>query len=304
MAQTTGQFHNVCFAGVKPSAPAMLQRWIRPVRLAPSPSIFAAPFGRSEPLISPADRLLLQDVFRRLQVNEGAYRPAALARRVASCLRALQVRSPIEALRRLEEDRGALDLAANALLIGVTAFFRDPAAFSYLQAAVIPELLQMSPAPRVLSVACSDGSEAYSLAILLLEAGVKDFSICGIDCRRPAIQQARAGVYPAPWLEHLSAELRGRYFDADASGYRVRADVRARVQFQQGDAFVHVFNAPYDLVACRNFAIYLGHPAAARLWRRLHRSLRPDGFLLTGKAERPTSGFLRAGPCFFRKAQP
>jgi chemotaxis protein methyltransferase CheR/two-component system CheB/CheR fusion protein len=58
------------------------------------------------------------------------------------------------------------------------------------------------------------------------------------------------------------------------------------------------------LIACRNFAIYLQHPAAARLWRRLHSSLRPGGLLLTGKAERPTSGFLRAGPCLYRKASP
>ena len=59
------------------------------------------------------------------------------------------------------------------------------------------------------------------------------------------------------------------------------------------DAFLGLPAGPYDLIACRNVAIYLEHAAAARLWRRLHLALRPAGLLLTGKAERPTSGFLR-----------
>ena len=80
--------------------------------------------------------------------------------------------------------RGGSDRALNALLIGVTGFFRDEGAFAHLQDVAIPELLRNSPSPRMLCVGCSDGAEPYSLAITLLEAGGRDFSIRGIDCRR------------------------------------------------------------------------------------------------------------------------
>jgi chemotaxis methyl-accepting protein methylase len=160
------------------------------------------------------------------------------------------------------------------------------------------------PAPRVLSVGCSDGSELYSLPICLQESGARGFCLHGIDCRRRAIERARAGVYAASALDALPPLLREKYFDHDRRGYRIKEPLRHKSHWHLADAFLGLPAGPYDLIACRNVAIYLEHAAAARLWRRLHSALRPGGLLLTGKAERPTSGFLRAGPCQFRKALP
>ena len=116
MPQGSSQLYShVLFKGVMP--PAQPDRWLRPLRQAPSPSIFASAFRPHAPVISPTDRLLLEDIFRRAQMNGAAYRPTALARRVPACLRALQARSPAEALRKLEVDPGALEVALNALLI-------------------------------------------------------------------------------------------------------------------------------------------------------------------------------------------
>ncbi len=58
------------------------------------------------------------------------------------------------------------------LLIGVTNFFRDTAAFEALTAQVIPKLFDARAATDVIRIwvpACSTGEEVYSLAILLRE---------------------------------------------------------------------------------------------------------------------------------------
>jgi chemotaxis methyl-accepting protein methylase len=303
-SQLPDAYRAVQFCGTPRPASLRAERFSRPLREAPSPSIFAQPFSPRAPVISPADRLLLDDVFARLQLNGQAYRPGALGRRVPACLRALQARSPAEAQRRLEHDPHALDLALNALLIGVTAFFRDTPVFSHLRHNALPDLLRSTPAPKILSVGCSDGAEAYTLAIILLELHVREIQIRGIDCRRRAIDRAKAGVYPPSALAGVPAPLREKYFEPLPHTYRIKDAVRRLVSWQVADAFIHLPAPPYDLIACRNFAIYLEHAAAARLWRRLHSALRPGGLLLVGKAERPTSGFLRAGHCLFRKSHP
>jgi two-component system, chemotaxis family, CheB/CheR fusion protein len=58
------------------------------------------------------------------------------------------------------------------LLIGVTSFFRDPEAFSFLKEKVLPDLITRTEerkAFRVWVPGCSTGEEAFSIAILLKE---------------------------------------------------------------------------------------------------------------------------------------
>ncbi len=43
----------------------------------------------------------------------------------------------------------------------------------------------------------------------------------------------------------------------------------------------------WDLILCRNVAIYLSAGASTRLWQNIAKSLRPGGVLVPGKAERP-----------------
>lgn len=303
MAQDADAYRHIQFAGTRPPV-LIADRRLRPVREAPSGSIFSRPFAPHAPVVSPADRLFLDCVFKRAQLNGAAYRPRALGRRIPACLRALHVRSPAEAIRRLESDPAAIDLALNALLIGVTTFFRDAPVFQHLCHTALPELLRHSPAPRMLSVGCSNGAEVYSLALALEDQGAAGYEVRGIDCRRCAIVRARAGVYPLAELANLSPAQRAAYFTLHDRTAQITPSLRDRVHFQVADAFLHVPHPPYDLIACRNVVIYLEHPAAARLWRRLCGALRPGGLLLTGKAERPTAGFLRVGPCLYRKAAP
>ncbi|MFP3608403.1 CheR family methyltransferase, partial [Paraburkholderia sp. SIMBA_053] len=57
------------------------------------------------------------------------------------------------------------------ILISVTAFFRDASAFDALKRAIYPMVEQADTGPlRVWVAGCATGEEAYSIALLIVEA--------------------------------------------------------------------------------------------------------------------------------------
>jgi chemotaxis protein methyltransferase CheR len=270
-----------------------------PARRSPAPS--AATFESLGPETARFYRRLFES--RGLQV--GRYRPAVLARRERACLRAMGVGSVGEAASALDRDE-LVERGLQAVMIGVTSFFRDAAMYAALDD-LVPTLAATQPRGlSLLSVGCSDGAELYSLAILLAERGISPAEMAGVDCRPAAIDQAWQGVYPQDDLEGVPAPLRTRYFNAvpgRPDRVQVAASLRERCRWWVGDAFTLGGAEPYDIVACRNLAIYLEPMAARELWARMGEQTRVGGILVVGKAERPdqASGFRRIGPCLYEK---
>ena len=124
--------------------------------------------------------------------------------------------------RYLQENPQELDLLAKELLIGVTSFFREPAAWDLLRNKVIPALLAARPAGgtlRAWSAGCSTGEEAYSLAIVFKEAldlvkpkGRFSLQIFATDLDRDAVDKARLGAWPVNIAADVSPERLRRYF--------------------------------------------------------------------------------------------
>ena len=128
--------------------------------------------------------ILLRWFFHQAGLNVDHYRPQTIHRRIPGLLRALQVRSLSEAQSQIRSDLSLLPGAMDALLIGVTSFFRDPDVVKALRKIAIPELFARCGAARIWGAACSDGSELFSLAILLAEAGqLHRARLLGTDCR-------------------------------------------------------------------------------------------------------------------------
>jgi chemotaxis methyl-accepting protein methylase len=279
-----------------------------PLRPAPGP-----PAPKAAPLepLDPETARFYRRLFESRGLELERYRPAVLARRKRACLRAMGVASVAEAAAALDRDEPVerdelAERGLQAVMIGVTSFFRDAAMYAALGDLVAARAATGTRGPRVLSVGCSDGAELYSLGILLAERGIPAAEMVGVDCRPAAIEQARRGVYPQDILEDVPAPLRTRYFDAVGGRpdrVRVAASLRERCRWELGDAFTLGGAEPYDIVACRNLAIYL-EPAAARdLWAHIWEHTRAGGILVVGKAERPdqASGFRRIGPCLYEK---
>ncbi|MDP2601143.1 MAG: chemotaxis protein CheB [Deltaproteobacteria bacterium] len=198
-------------------------------------------------------------------------------------------------VRFLQENPEELELLFKELLIGVTSFFRDPAAWEVLTAQVIPALLKDRPLSQALRVwipACATGEEAYSMAIVFREA-LEQFKparshtlqIFATDLDRDAIEKARAGVFPANIAADVAPERLSRFFVQLERAYQVSKPIRETVIFAPQNVAMDPPFTKLDLVSCRNLLIYLTPELQKKLLPLFHYSLNPGGFLFLGSAE-------------------
>ena len=115
------------------------------------------------------------------------YKRSTLMRRVRRRMDARGLGSLSEYRDYLELESEEFNQLFDSLLINVTGFFRDPLAWQALREEVLPELLSAKSARRPLrvwSAGCATGEEAYTLAIVLVEAmGLDEFIEPGEDLR-------------------------------------------------------------------------------------------------------------------------
>jgi len=244
----------------------------------------------------------IREVLEAAGLDFTCYRPEPMIRRIPACLRALRVDS-LEAARLLiKGDRERLARTLNSLLIGTSAFFRDAEVFQSLRRRVIPELLRGGEKPAVWSVACSEGQELYSIAMLLAEREALGGGLVGTDCRPAAVERARAARYPALAAVGIPEDLQARFTLKDEAFCQIADSLREAATWRVSDAFDVPPSAEWDLILCRNLAIYLDSASSSRLWPRLVAALKPGGFLIAGKAERPeVAGLVRHSRCIYQK---
>jgi chemotaxis methyl-accepting protein methylase len=273
----------------------------RPIDLAPRN--VPAPVDADESLQG-EDREFLDWLLDRAGVSVSHYRPESLARRLPACLRILRANSPAHARTVIERNSNLTGRAIGAVLIGVTSFFRDKQVFEDLDHHVLSKLADRAAA-RIWSVGCSDGMELYSVAMQLAERGaLHRCELVGTDCRLPATRIAAAGVYLDEAVRDVPEHLRSRYFVAsDAKTHSISATLRSQIQWRTADVMGTPEPGPWDLILCRNMAMYMRSDAVGRLWDILQNALRPGGYLVLGKAERPGGArrMSMIAPCIFRR---
>lgn len=223
------------------------------------------------------------------------YKPSTVHRRIERRMAVHQIERIDGYVKFLQQTPAEAQALFRDLLIGVTSFFRDPEAFHALETLVIPALLAgKSPGTviRVWTAGCSTGQEAYSIAMLLVEAmeALKvsfPVQLFATDIDPGAVATARAGLYPASIADEVSPERLARFFTAEPGGgfYRVKKTLRDLLVFSEHDIIKDPPFSRLDLISCRNLMIYLGSALQKRLIPLLHYALNPHGFLLLGSSE-------------------
>lgn len=192
----------------------------------------------------------------------------------------------------------------DAITVGETYFFRYPDHFGMLREQILPRLIlarQDVKALRIWSVGCSNGSEPYSIAIVLRELLGQEIdrwriSLIGGDISEKALSAARAGRFNAWALRTMGAEDREKYFDRDSSAWILKREFRAMVRFERQNILDLLSPVPplewtgFDLVLCRNVLIYFSPELAIQVSQALAGTLAPDGALLLGHAEATLAG--------------
>lgn len=227
----------------------------------------------------------------RTGIDFSRYRSATVRRRIHNRMLSIGAESLQEYRARLE----ACDEEAGSLLervaIKVSRFYRNRASFDLLRARVLPALAARGKALHVWCAGCGCGEEAYSLAMLLEEAGVEG-TVEATDIDPAALEAARRGQYAPEAAAELPDGLAARHLEEVHEGrkrmLRAGAALRGRVRFARHDL---LGGAPgrerFDLVSCRNVLIYLQAPVRDQAFATLRGALAPRGFLFLGEAEWP-----------------
>jgi chemotaxis protein methyltransferase CheR len=200
--------------------------------------------------------------------------------------------------RASAEPSGALKRRiVDEITTGETLFFRDQSPFDLLRHKIVPEILDrrergaLKRPLRVWSAACSTGQEIYSIAIVLRELlgdrSRSGIQLLGTDISDQAVARASSGVFgPVEVSRGLDDSTRSRYFIPHTGGWKIRDEIRAMATFRRLNLMEDLSSlGKFDIVFCRNVAIYFNDRDRASLFNRLAQRLESDGCLVIGSME-------------------
>jgi chemotaxis protein methyltransferase CheR len=238
-------------------------------------------------------RALLDCLYHAQGVDLRGLPGESLMRRCLSWLALKELNSLSEAQGLLLRDPQLLDDFLHHVTISVTEFFRDPEYFELLRTQVFAYLATF-PRINIWDAGCSTGEEAYSLAILLREAGLwPRVRLYATDINSASLERAFAGAYDPAVLEQAQrayCRAGGKasfldYFRVEAGQAVIDPAFRERMLFAYHDLNGDEVFGEMSLVLCRNVLIYFSPVQQARAQRLFDRSLRCGGRLMLGSAE-------------------
>jgi chemotaxis protein methyltransferase CheR len=217
-------------------------------------------------------------------------------RRLSRRLRALKI-GDFESYLQLIEQRHPEELQnfCNAITTNLTAFFREHYHFDFLAHQLLPALMRNnadSRRVRIWSAGCSSGEEAYSIAMVALEAlgHLRDWDIriLATDIDSNVLEHARRGLYSGESLEKMDAARLVHWFQriGRSRQYRVCADLRQLVSFRSLNLIDSwPMSGPFDVIFCRNVLIYFARETQRDIVERMARLQRAGDHLILGHAE-------------------
>ena len=212
---------------------------------------------------------VIRKIFTHVKICTGRdfshYKLTTIMRRLERRMQIYQLENMNSYLEVLRKNQEETILLADDFLINVTNFFRDPQVFRYLEERIIPKLLKRKKPGeqlRVWSIGCATGEEAYSLAMLLLEAAANartppSIQVFATDLHHSSLKKARDGFFPGDIKSEVSAERLNRFFTRENGGYRIKKVLREMVIFTPHNLLNDPPFSKIDLIVCRNLLIYL-----------------------------------------------
>ncbi len=238
------------------------------------------------------------DIFLEyLKQNQGCdltvYKHSTLQRRLGVRMGQIGIDNYSAYLDYLKQHPDEFAILLDTIFINFTGFFRDADAWEYLAKEVIPKILNRKKAHepiRIWSASCASGEEAYTLALLLVEAlGIEQYllqvQIYATDVDEAALRQARQHRYTNAEVASVPPALLNKYFELTPQGYVFNPTLRRRVIFARHNLLEDAPISKLDLLVCRNTLMYFNYEAQVKILVRFHFALKNLGFIFLGKAE-------------------
>jgi chemotaxis protein methyltransferase CheR len=219
--------------------------------------------------------------------------------RLTKRLRALGLRDFAAYCALLDSPRGEAERTEllSALTTNVTHFFRENHHFATLRDEALPRLVaaaRKGERIRLWSAGCSAGPEPYSMAMTILEAypdaANLDLLILATDIDPQILDRAQEGRYTTEELANVPVAMRHKFFEKpgpNETTQRAGAALRALIRFRSLNLIADwPMRGPFDVIFCRNVAIYFDKSTQSQLWSRFADHLKPEGWLFVGHSER------------------
>jgi len=192
------------------------------------------------------------------------------------------------------------DKIIDAITTNETSWYRDKTPFVIFEEVILPQLFEKFRAgqiakARIWSVACSTGQEPYSLAMLIREHCEKhpglvtpsNFEIMCTDISSSALFIAQSGRYDQVSVSRgLPENLKNKYFTQKGRVWLLSDEVKRMItlkKFNLQNSFTGF--GSFDVVLCRNVAIYFSEEFKKDLFFRLSKTMKPDSFFFLGSSE-------------------
>ena len=228
----------------------------------------------------------IAEASRRTGINFAGTRGAWLAEGLRVALASCETDGP----RRDEvlADDGLFVRLCDQVTVQESFFLRERSRFDLLRQAILPGISELDRPLRVWSAGCAAGEEAYSLGIVLRDAGYAGrYRVVGTDLSASAIATAETGVYSRWSLRGLSASEVARYFRPEGKGFRLRDELRRDVAFARRNLLdpAPTTEGEFDVIFCRNVLIYLTPVALRQVVQEMAAALVPGGWLVTSASD-------------------
>ena len=235
----------------------------------------------------------------RIGLDVASVGEAIIERAVRQRCQAIQAGTTNDYWHHLQRSHDEQQALIEAVIVPETWFFRYPESFATLARLAKARLLEINQmrALRILSLPCSTGEEPYSIAMALLDAGLKphQFKVDGMDISPLSVDKARRAVYGKNSFRGQDLQFRDRHFMPEQDGHRVNEYVREQVRWQVGnvlDPTLLASEPAFDFVFCRNLLIYFDQSTQKQVFEVLKRLTHVDGVLFIGPAEGSLLGRL------------
>jgi chemotaxis protein methyltransferase CheR len=221
------------------------------------------------------------------------YAEASIKRRLQQWLADSDFASFAEALPMVLHDRAVFELLLRGMTVNVSEMFRDPVFFQTIREQVVQHL-KTYPFVKIWHAGCSGGEEAYSMAILLEEEGLKGrFRIYATDINQEVLGKAQEGIFPLKDMTLFTRNYQksgGRstfsdYYTARYGHAMLMPSLKEHIVFASHNLAVDGAFGEMQMVFCRNVLIYFKQPLKDRACNLFDASLSAGGFLCLGTKE-------------------
>ncbi len=202
------------------------------------------------------------------------------------------IREMLLAARQKRESK-LMWAVVEALASGETSFFRDNGVFERFRTEMLPALAKAGDhrTIRVWSAGCGSGQEAYSLALVMDEAGVfasgRDAYVLGSDLSERALEKARTGLFTQFEVQRgLPIRALVEHFEKQDELWAVSPRIQSHVRWRRVNLNADIRGVGrFEVVFCRNVVWAMEAAAKSRLLEQLADAVEPGGYLVLGQEE-------------------